>query len=52
VDLKFLSLQPQDRLTRIMHQVACFCMRVDQARGSDPSGWIGVRGLGVQRVWC
>jgi hypothetical protein len=37
-------------LTRIMHQVACFCVRVDQAR-TGPSGGIGVRQLAVQHVW-
>jgi hypothetical protein len=37
-------------LARIMHQVACFCVRVDQAR-TGPSGGIGVRQLAVQRVW-
>jgi hypothetical protein len=50
IDVKFGIIM--DVQARIMHQVARFCMRVDQARGSDPSGWIGVRGLGVQRVWC
>jgi hypothetical protein len=37
-------------LARIMHQVACFCVRVDQAR-TGPSGGIGVRQLAVQHVW-
>jgi hypothetical protein len=36
-------------LARIMHQVACFCVRVDQAR-TGPSGGIGVRQLAVQHV--
>ncbi len=38
-------------LARIMHHAACFCMSVEQMRASDPSGWIGVRPLAVQRVW-
>jgi hypothetical protein len=37
-------------LTRIMHQVACICERVDQAR-TGPSGGIGVRQLAEQHVW-
>jgi hypothetical protein len=39
-------------LTRIMQQVARFCMRVDQARYGNPIDGIGVKPLAVQRVWC
>jgi hypothetical protein len=38
-------------LTCIMHHAACFCTSVEQMRAGDPSGWIGVRPLAVQRVW-
>src|SRR4029077_13172939 len=30
---------------------AFFCASVEEARGGDPSGWIGVKQLAVQRVW-
>jgi hypothetical protein len=40
------------QLTRIMQQVARFCMRVDQARYGNPIDGIGVKPLAVQRVWC
>jgi putative membrane protein len=39
-------------LARIMHHAACLCTSVEQMRASDPSGWISVRPLAVQRVWC
>src|SRR5262245_53458859 len=41
----------QSQLARIMHHAACFCTSVEQMRASDPSGWISVRPLAVQRVW-
>ena len=47
-----LTAEYQKVLARIMHQVARFCMRVDQARGGNPIDGIGVRPLAVQRVWC
>jgi hypothetical protein len=44
------AIRPSE-LARIMHHAACFCTSVEQMRASDPSGWIGVRSLAVQRVW-
>ena len=38
-------------LAAIMHHVARFCTSVERARAGDPTGWIGVRPLAVQRVW-
>jgi hypothetical protein len=38
-------------LTAIMHHEGRFCVLVGGARVGDPSGWIGVRQLAVQRVW-
>jgi hypothetical protein len=38
-------------LARIMHHAACFYTSIEQMRASDPSGWIGVGPLAVQRVW-
>ena len=33
-----------------VHHVARFFHSAEQARGGDPTGWIGERGLAVQRV--
>jgi len=38
-------------LARIMHDARHFCMSVEQARASDPTGRIVVRQLAVRRVW-
>ena|SRR5271170_3575116 len=38
-------------LAVIMHDVARFCTSGERARAGDPTGWIGVRQLAVQRVW-
>jgi hypothetical protein len=38
-------------LTVIMHEVARFCTSGERARAGNPTGWIGVRRLAVQRVW-
>jgi hypothetical protein len=37
-------------LARIMHQAERFCTSGRRSCGCDPSVWIGVRQLGVQRV--
>ena len=34
-----------------MHHVTRFCMSVERVRAGDPTGWIGVRPLAVQRIW-
>jgi hypothetical protein len=34
-----------------MHHAALFCLSGGLARTDDPSGWIGVKQLAVQRVW-
>jgi hypothetical protein len=31
--------------------VARFCMSVERVRAGDPTSWIGVRPLAVQRIW-
>ena len=38
-------------LAAIMHDVARFCACVERASASNPTGWIGVMRLAVQRVW-
>src|ERR1700675_2977628 len=38
-------------LTWIMHHAGRFCTSGRRSRGGDPSVWIGVRQLVVQRVW-
>jgi hypothetical protein len=38
-------------LTRIMHHASRFCAPAWRAQAIDPSVWIGVRQLAVQRVW-
>jgi hypothetical protein len=40
-----------DELTAIMHDVTRFWTRVERTGSSNPTGWIGVMGLAVQRVW-
>jgi hypothetical protein len=40
-----------ESLAAIMHHVARFCTSVEWVRAGDPTGWIGVRQLAVQRVW-
>ena len=39
------------QLTRIMHHAERFCRSGRQSCAGDPSVWIGVRQLAVQRVW-
>jgi hypothetical protein len=41
----------QTLLAWIMHHVARFCTSGEWVRAGDPTGWIGVRQLAVQRVW-
>ena len=41
----------EDGLTRIMHHASRFCAPAWRAQAVDPSVWIGVRQLAVQRVW-
>jgi hypothetical protein len=41
----------QGVLTRIMHHVEHFARLSGGSRAGNPSGWIGVRLLAVQRVW-
>jgi hypothetical protein len=38
-------------LARIMHHMERFCTSGRRSRADDPSVWIGVRQLAVQRVW-
>ena len=38
-------------LARIMHHVEHFARLSGGSRAGNPSGWIGVRLLAVQRVW-
>jgi hypothetical protein len=38
-------------LARIMHHAGRFCTSGRRSRADDPSVWIGVRQLAVQRVW-
>jgi tellurite resistance protein TehA-like permease len=38
-------------LARIMHHASRFCAPAWRAQAIDPSVWIGVRQLAVQRVW-
>ena len=38
-------------LTRIMRELGRFCSSDWRPCADDPSGWIGVRLLAVQRVW-
>jgi hypothetical protein len=38
-------------LTRIMHHESIFARLGRRSRGFDPSVWIGVMPLAVQRVW-
>ena len=40
-----------DALARIMHHASRFCAPAWRAQAVDPSVWIGVRQLAVQRVW-
>ena len=39
------------QLARIMHHASRFCAPAWRAQAVDPSVWIGVRQLAVQRVW-
>jgi hypothetical protein len=41
---------PYQRLARIMHHAALFCTSGELTRADVPSGGIGVRQLGMQRV--
>jgi len=43
--------QSKAELARIMHHGAHFCTSGRRSRAGDPSVWIGVRQLAVQRVW-
>jgi isoquinoline 1-oxidoreductase beta subunit len=49
-DFKLIGT-PARRLARIMHHGARFCTSCRRSRAGDPSVWISVRQLTVQRVW-
>ena len=46
-----LELYKTKLLARIMHHVEHFARLSGGSRAGNPSGWIGVRLLAVQRVW-